>query len=87
MKTANLTGSPEQLFGDVIHENSYIYIILIFTRHIISPISMQKVLVLLILGFLLSFTHATYNPVCLLCHDIVNLIQKSVKEQPFETGI
>ena len=46
---------------------------------------MPKIIPLLILCLLCHLVLSTYNPVCLLCHDIVKLVQKSVKKQPLET--
>lgn len=41
-------------------------------------------LTLLGICLLICLATASFNPVCLLCHDVVKLIQKSVKKQPIQ---
>lgn len=48
---------------------------------------MPRTIILLILSLLLTTSLSVFNPACLLCHDIVKLVQKGVKRQPFEVLI
>ena len=47
----------------------------------------MKIFILLSLSLLVSLGVTVTNPVCVLCHDIVHLLQKSVRPGPFVFAI
>lgn len=47
----------------------------------------MKIFIVLSLCLLVSLTAGAMNPVCLLCHDIVRMLQKSVRPGPFVFAI